>query len=226
MLENYFHLVPQIEREIKELKLDSIILGLGPTGQLLPWIDRKVLGDIRVWSAHDAWRLWPVDDLLIMDPPQPPRLQQGTEAFNWVVRARPKRLWIFPEAKFLWGPHLHRPLLSVTQEVNFLVWQRGPHENNIHPQNWPKKPMLEDERPHTALISPTGLTTLAWREGCRRIGVLGMDMQTDHNTHGFAADVDHFFCCIEPEAREKGGLIANLSPISSVAKFRALNPLA
>lgn len=226
MLENHFHLVPQIEREIKELDLDCIVLALGSTGQLFPWIDRAVIGDRRVFGAHDIWRIWPVSDLLIMDPPQEPRLQPGSEAFNWVLRARPKRVWFFHEAFPIWEPYFHRPLLSVSQKVDYLVWQRGPDGNNIHPQDWPKGPLLEAPKMHTAMISPTGMTTLAWREGCRRIGVLGMDCRTDHHTVGYSNDVDFFFCQIAEQAAAAGGLIVNLSSISSIAKFRAMNPLA
>lgn len=223
-LENHWHLIPQIEKEITDLKLDCIVLGLGPTAHLFPWIDRKVIGNIRVFGAHDVWRLWPVDDLLIMDPPQEPRLQPGTVAHDWVLKARPKRVWFFAENFLHWEPYFHRPLLSVSTQLRMLVWQRGPDGNRIPQEVWPKAPILEADPIHTVHISPAAATTLAWKEGCRRIGVLGVDCRDPrHPSFGMHHDLEVFFGTIAAQAKEKDGLIANLSPISALTKWRAMH---
>jgi len=223
-LGNYYRHLESIEREIVDRKLDTLVLGLGPTAWLLPWIDRKLLVGMRIWGAHDIERIWPVDDLVIMDTPQhSPRLKPGTEALKFCVEARPKRLWLYKRNAKAWRSLLHHAMRHVTTDVDYFVHQNpvlNPGEE--HPRHF----LLEWGRPHTGLVSPTGMTTLAWREGCRRIGVLGVEMDSDHRTCQWRKQVDGWFVDMARQAHEKGGAICNLSPISQLKLFRSWKPSA
>ena len=214
--------VPGIEKAIVDNKLDTLVLGLGPTAWLVPWIDRKILRDLRLWGAHDVHRIIPVDDLVLFDSPiHSSRLRPGTEALKITLASRPKRLWLYDGNAELWRPHLHYCMASVTKTESFFVWQ-NPH---LHPgETAPKRFRLEWDRPHTGYISPVGCTTLAWREGCRRIGVLGVEMDNDHATHTMSPNVDVFFQAMANDAHELGGVVMNLSPITALKKFKAWKP--
>jgi len=222
---NHLHLVPEIEREIVDRKLDSLVIGLGPTGHLVPWISRKVLNGLRLWGCHDVYRIMPVDDLFIFDAPKD-RLHPGGEAFKLILEARPKRLWFFEGNYRTWEPHLHHPMRSVVRKVPMMVWQRGPRGNNM--QRMPKRADLLADPVHTMWISPTGMTTTAWKEGCRRIGVIGVDCRKfEHHSYQWVkADLDPFFTHCAEQAHELGGVICNLSPISALENFRKWTPSA
>lgn len=222
-LGNYYRYVEGIEREIVDQKLDSLVIGLGPTGWLVPWLDRKITSGLRLWGAHDIARITEVDDLVIMDSPiASPRLKIGTEALKYCVEARPKRLWLYKRNAKTWRPHIHKAMDSVKQEVDFFVYQNA--KLNEGEENPEKFPLLEWNRPMTGLISPTGMTTLAWREGCRRIGIIGVEMDLDHNTHAYRKQCDGWFVDLAEQAHEKGGVICNLSPVSQLRHFRAWEP--
>lgn len=216
----YLHLVEGLEREIVDLKLDSLVCGLGPTAWLLRYVDRKITAPLRIWGAHDFERIMPCDDLVIMDAPHT-ALGPDTHRFEMIVNARPKRVWLFKGHASAWMKHLAPSMHPVTTVVPWAVWnpqRTAPHANF----KLEATPNL-----HTIAISPTGTTTLAWREGCRRIGVAGVDMMSGHHhTFAWSRHVDGFFTKIAGQAAEQGGLIAQLSPISSLTHFRACNPSA
>lgn len=216
---NHMKHVEQIERDIVDNKLDTLVMGMGPTARLLPWIDRKLLLGIRLWGCHDFFRVMPVDDLVLMDSPNnSPRIKMGSETMDIICNSRPKRLWMHQPNAWLWKPHLHRSMESVTEEVNFFVWHRPLFEGD---EERPEKFMLEWPRPHCGYVSPLAATTLAWREGARRIGVLGVEMGPDHpNSFPNRQRVDEWFCEIAAQAHEKDGLIKNLSPITYLHKFK------
>lgn len=216
-LMNYSTHIPAIEKEIVDNKLDTLVMGLGPTGRLLPWIDRKILLKLRLWSSHDFHRIMPVDDLVMFDTPGiSPRLKLGSESFDICLKSRPKRLWLYRNNAKHWQSHLHYSMESVTTVVPFHVW---------HKQN-PKKLKidLEAEEPHCGWVSPLGCATLAWREGCRRIGVLGVEMGPDHMTHQFVPFVDEAFVQAADQAHARGGVVKNLSPTTFLRRFREWKP--
>jgi len=221
----YLRLVPQIQSEIVEKQLDTIVIGMGPSAWLLPWIDRSVLNGIRIWGCHDSWRIWPIDDLVVFDVPFKNRLAMGTPAHEAVLNARPKRLWLYEPAAKMWLPLLHEPILSVMTKQRWWVWQFGQGKGNSGIPK-PDAIRIDDAIPQTAYISPTGTTTLAWLHGARRIGVLGVDMRIDHPTHQWVNEVDKFFSDLAKDAHEKGGLVHNLSPISDLKRFRTWTPSA
>jgi hypothetical protein len=222
---NHWRLIPEIEKQIVDLRLDALVLGLGPTAHLLPWIDRKVLRDIRIWGAHDGERVGVhINDLVLIDSPvESKRLRVGGDALPYVVNARPERLWVYEPFYPRWQPHLHECMLSVTTLVPMHVW----HDPKNIRKDWADHVSLGVEPIQTMLISPAGVTALAWREGCRRIGVIGVDLRPwEHNQSHRAPFLDKFFHRFAQQAHEKGGLIANLSPISSLVKFRSWKPSA
>lgn len=221
-IRNHLRYVPEIEKSIVDNKLDSLVLGLGPTAWLVPWMDRKITSKLRLWGAHDVFRIIAVDDLVLFDTPNHSnRLRIGTDALKHVVESRPKRLWLYKGNAKAWVPHLHHCMESVTREQEFFVWQKPKIKEG---EERPKKFLLEWNRPHTGFVSPVGCATLAWQEGCRRIGVLGVEMNSDHNTHAHRPHVDEFFCQMATQAHEKGGCVLNLSPITQLKNFKAWQP--
>jgi len=220
---NYWRHISEIEQQIAELRLDAIVMGLGPTAHLMPWIDRKLLHGIRIWGAHDGERVgFHINDLVLIDSPvESKRLFPNGDAYQYVVKSRPDRLWVYEPFFPRWQPHLHTSMLSVTKTVPMHVW----HQPGKAGKGWLDQVQLVADPIHTVFISPTGTTALAWREGCRRIGVIGVDMRPwEHNSSPKAPFVDKFFCRFADQAHERGGLIANLSPISSLVKFRSWKP--
>ena len=219
---NHLRHVYDIEKAIVDNKLDSLVLGLGPTAWLVPWMDRKVISKLRLWGAHDIHRVIPVDDLVLFDSPNHSnRLRQGTEALKWVVESRPDRLWLYSGNAKAWRPHLHHCMASVTRVEEFFVWQNPKFKKD---EARPKRFELEWPRMHTGFVSPVGCTTLAWREGCRRIGILGVEMDSDHNTHTHRPHVDKFFVEMATQAHAKGGCVLNLSPVTTLKHFKAWQP--
>jgi len=217
---NYLQYVPEIEKKIVDNKLDSIVFGMGPTAWLLPYIQRSLLSGLRLWGAHDACRIMPADDLVIMDSPTN-SLHPDTTRHRHIIDARPKRVWIYLPAHATWKALLHPSMHSVTEAVDWAVWK---------PECLPPDPRFKLEAPehgriHTLAVSPTGTTTLAWREGCRRIGVIGVDMvKGHHHTYQWSAAVARFFAKCAQHAHERGGAVVNLSPITSLKEFAEWTP--
>ena len=215
----YLEHVPTIEKWIEESKLDSIVCGMGPTAWLLRWVDRRVLNNVRLFGVHDGCDIMPMDDLVLMDAPEK-ALHPITKRFEAIVQSRPKRLWIFDAWMKPWLQHLDKSMQSVATSVPWFVWHFGPK-----PGQKPGKLRLDADPPHTVLISPTGAVTLAWREGCRRIGVIGVDLDPkQHHQAQNAPHIDKFFCILANQAHAQGGLIRNLSPITTCKNFREWKP--
>lgn len=213
----YLHLIPQLEQEIEDHRLDSLICGMGPTAWLLRYMSRKVTQNLRLWGCHDGCRIMPMDDLVIMDSPIN-MLHPDTQRHMHIIESRPKRLWIYKNNYPPWQPLLPKALADVTKVVDMGVWR---------PETTTPKARfkLETNPVHTLAISPTGMTTLAWSQGCRRIGVIGADMMAGHHhTNKWVPIVDAFFTRCAEQAHEKGGVIVNLSPISALKEFRAWTP--
>jgi hypothetical protein len=219
-IDSYLKHIPTIEGWLREHKPDALVCGLGPTAWLLPWIDQSLLSGVRLWGCHNACQIAAMDDIVIMDPPIR-ELHPNTYRHGEIVKSRPKRLWLYRNNAPTWEPYLHPAVKSITRLVDF-----GVHSPNRTPADPRKlKFKLESNPPHTTAISPTGMTTLAWREGARRIGVIGVDMEkASHHTYFFAPLVDHFFATIAQQAKDLGGMVVNLSPVSSLRAFKAWNP--
>jgi hypothetical protein len=134
-----------------------------------------------------------------------------------IVNSRPDRLWIITENIPDWDPYIHACMRPVLKNVNFTVWD----VNEATPNSDFR---LGDTQPTTMMVSPIGCTTLAWHLGCRRIGVLGMDMMHGHHHTGTDVRkvhlVDTFMCKIATEAEKKGGAILNLSPCTALQMFK------
>lgn len=219
----YLGHIPQIEKWIEESRLDAIVAGLGPSFWLLRYCNRKLFADIRLFGVHDACRVMPVDDLIVMDSPTL-RLHPDYDRHKAIVDGRPKRLWIMDWHYDEWLPYIHPAMRTVATKKRWLVWpsdqMRPTRKGETKPALHKKKLSLFDEHPHTAFISPTGATTLAWELGCRRIGVIGVDMMPgQHNTAVFSERVDAFFHLIAKQAKQAGGMIRSLSPLTSLKVF-------
>lgn len=229
-VDRYLHLVPTIEEQIRALKPDAVVFGMGPTGWLLPWVDQRLLRDVRLWTCHDGCRIQPADDLVIMDPPHR-ALHPDTTRHQEIVRSRPKRIWIINTAYNhackrtgkvlpLWAEHLNDAVKPIVTVQKYRVW---------HPHTHPKalKPELGNDPPDTIATSVAGAVTLAWNQGARRIGVIGCDlMKQHHHLYELRGAIDSFFAQLAQQAHAQGGAITNLSPVTSLERFKSWSPSA
>lgn len=233
-VEPYLEHIPEIERRLRRLQPDALVVGLGPSAYLLPWIDQTLLQAPRRFGVHDVFRILPVDDLIVMDPPHN-WLHESGSRFDWIIKSRPKRWWFYPKA---WTdpakeaqdgiPYWHKQLPPcVRGSVNIQDWEvfvpgQMPTRTDERGQVVPDKAgfRLDGPMPQTTSQSPVGATTLAWHLGCRRIGVIGMDaIHAHHPSMSNVGMVSMFMRCISQKAEEAGGAIWNLSPISGIRKF-------
>lgn len=240
--------IPEIESRIVELKPDALVFGMGPTGWLLPWIDQKILSGVRLWTCHDGCRIYPANDVVLMDGPNK-GLHPFSDRYKAILESRPDRIWAYPLAWKGWKDHLAEPVKSICSMVHFSVWHPQAHPSTIKPKldRMNGEPVLDERfhevrdkkghivtngkqvmRPDTCAISPTGTVTLAWALGARRIGVIGVDMLQEHGHTSWDArgQVDAFFTRIAIDAHQKGGRIANLSPVTSLRHFAEWKPSA
>lgn len=209
---HYLQHIPKVEQMLAALRPDAIVCGMGPTAWLLPWIDQSLLSGVRLFGAHDGCSIMPMDDLMLMDGPKN-ELHPGSIRHQRIVESRPKRLWIYEKIVAHWDAFLAPATKSIRTSVQLAVW---------HPQRTPpnSKFKLEKDPIQTVAISPTGTTTLAWQQGCRRIAVIGVEMRKgEHKTCVYGRLVDGFFCAIAQQAKELGGAIWNVSPITALEGF-------
>lgn len=237
-IEPYLGLIPEIEERIALLKPDALIVGLGPTAYLMPWVNQGLLSNTRRFGVNDVFRIMPVDDLIILDQPIG-CLHPSTDRFQHIVDSRPKRWWIYPqawhdeveEARYGW-PFWHRQLPEcVRSAVQVHQWRafvpgEFPMKTDSEGRMVPDKYGFElvSDPPQTTCMSPVGATTLAWKLGHRRIGVIGVDATTGGHPSrdpALLGMVNMFMRCISRQAQAQGGLICNLSPISQVSKLPA-----
>lgn len=217
----YLQHVPAIEQKIRDNGIDTIVCGMGPTAWLLPWMDQSLVGNLRLFGVHDAFRIMPMADLVLMDGPRHDLHVDNYRGLA-VLSSRPKRIWIYERDFGNWMNALPKPVHSIAKPVNWGVWKK----ENVNPYGvYKTKFKLVDDHPHTTTISPTGATTLAWREGCRRIGILGVDLlRGQHHMHQFWPLVDAFFLRMAQQASDAGGCVVNLSTITSLKHFASWKP--
>lgn len=222
---NHYHLIPIINMAIAAHRLDAIVFGLGPTAQLLPYLDQSYVRDCRLVTSHDGGQIIPVDDVLILDPPERALAVDGPR-FAAIHACRPKRIFVLSERFAVWKEVLHPAVHAIMQALYMKVHSPTAEPGQIAtlgPEfitaaTFP----LEDELPHTGLISPVAAITHSWRSNGRRIGVLGVDMLPGqhHTGHPFYVDmVDKIMCVLAEQAEAAGGCIVNLSPITSLKNF-------
>lgn len=218
-IDSYLKHIPVIEGWLREHKPDALVCGLGPTAWLLPWIDQSLLSGVRLWGCHNACQIMNFDDIVVMDSPVM-ELHPNTYRHGEIVKSRPKRLWIYRNNAPTWDPFLHPAVKSITQLVDFAVLR----PNQVPADLRKVKFKLEANPPHTTTVSPTGMTTLAWREGARRIGVLGVDLERNqHHAARWSVLIDHFMASVAEQAQGLGGSIINLSPVTSLVRFAKLS---
>jgi sulfite reductase (NADPH) hemoprotein beta-component len=74
-----------------------------------------------------------------------------------------------------WVTHIHSSVRSVCQVIEFAVWDPEAHPTLVKPKLGRRHKKTGEPHPDTIAVSPTGTTALAWDQGARRIGVLGVD---------------------------------------------------
>ena len=223
-IDGYLQHIPEIEARIRALQPDAIVLGVGPSAWLLPWIDQSLIAGVRRFGVHDVFRLMAVDDLIVMDPPVKD-LHPDNERHQIVCGSRPRRIWVHDpqwttDAKAeaagvrMWDRCLPDCLKPIVRTVRWQAFH--PRDQGIRKDMF----RLSVDPPQTMAMSPIGGMTLAWREGCRRIGVIGMDcLPNHHHTHGFHPSVNLFCKILARQAREQGGTLAQLSPFSVIDRL-------
>lgn len=219
------HHVPTIERQLKQLDLDALVIGLGPSGWLTPWLRSRLLLNIELWGAHDVDKIIPVDHLLLMDSPgTSKRLLVGTAGYEQIQKSRPYSMWVYEPWWEEWKSHLSPAVMDVAKPQKFFVWGQD-HRNRANGFKQPAQWMVGGEAPHCGGMSPWACITKAWETGCRRIGVLGVDLGPEHpQTHQHRKQHDSIGCHLSSSAHQQGGLVVNLSPISWLKKWRAWTP--
>lgn len=230
---DYTQHIPEIERRIEALKPEAIVCGLGPSARLLPMLRKEVLDGVRLWGVNDFFAIMPCDDLVLMDSPLVPQsgLRQYGHGTNinprWqtVVDSRPKRWWLYRGVKDHWTPMLPQPRVEHSFELRNWVWPTAIYA-----------PMPDLEHlPHDhTMASPVGTVSIAWGEGARRIGLIGVDLlfhggdkrRPEHHMANFKPQLSWFMSHFRHQAKAKGGLIENLSPFSTlnICKFDDAEP--
>lgn len=220
-LEHYLPHLPEIERRLRELKPHALVLGLGPSARMLPLLDQSLLEGVRIWGCNDVESFQKVHDLVVFDGAQY-ELHPETDRHKAILASNPDRWWIYRTA---WEDGMHhahvcwkgwKHLLPPEQIEKVRVFDI--YCIDKHPVNefgsWPK-PMLNAPIPNHALSSPTGMTTIAWREGARRIGLLGVDMIPGQKPITSRwQEVRWFFKHLSRQANEMFGKISQLSPFA------------
>lgn len=223
--------LPEIERRIRELKPHAIVCGLGPSAYLLPLLPPEVLAGVRIWGVNDFWRVMPCHELILMDWAHI-ELAEGTTRYDWILKSKPERFWIYENRNKHTGETLpdhwrkRIPALKTTPVKTFdlVKW---------HPSNGfkadkggkPTPPMLQGRPFHHAMMSPVGTLAIAWAEGFRRIGLIGVDLIPGH--HRLSDEwqkLDWFLGHFGTQAKELNGTILNLSPFSSIKSLQPCPP--
>src|SRR5262245_17681925 len=124
-INRYAHLIPKIEDWIAQAKLDSLVLGLGPTAWLVRYMKRSLISPLRLFGAHDICRILNVNDLVLLDSPQANHgvLNPDGERYAVIVGSRPDRLWIHSPVQPHWDEHIHPSMRSVLRPIEFKVWR-------------------------------------------------------------------------------------------------------
>lgn len=221
-LEHYLPHLPEIERRLSELKPHALVTGLGPSAHLLPLIDKGLLRDVRIFGCNDAERYFKVNDLVLMDGPCH-ELHPSTERYQGIVKANPDRWWIYKCAwesaykanQMCWQGWKH--ILTPEQVARVGVFDLRLLNKELDDHGKFRPPLLTDALPNHIHSTPTGATSIAWREGCRRIGLLGVDMIPGQKAicdRWF--EIRRFFKFVATQAKELFGEIRQLSPFAMV----------
>lgn len=204
---HYTQHVPEIENRIRELDPHVIVAGLGPSAWMLRYVDQELLRPIRLWGVNDFFKIMPCHDLTIMDHPIR-ELHPAGDRYKTVVASKPERWWIYSRCFQVWSM-----LKGEKRQFDLKLWTPGskPH----------KQPKLQEKPHHHTIASPVSTLSIAWAEGLRRIGLIGVDLlDGQHRLSSHHKWLDHFIGCFGRQAAELGGQIVNLSPFSKIGSIQ------
>lgn len=201
----------EIEQRIVRLDPHAIVVGLGPSADFLRHVSKELLGKVRLFGVNDAFKFIACDDLVLMDPPTK-ALAVGSQRFNAIYWSDPKRIWCYTTSMPMWKDNLREHIRERVRPLDLNILN---YAYRYHPK---ANPFLTKTRPYDHIMaSPCGTTTLAWNEGNRRIGVIGVDLlHGNHHLSTHAQVIHWFFDAISRQALQLGGEIACLSPFSSI----------
>lgn len=185
----------------------AIVAGLGPSLDLLaetPWEMRPT-----VIGVNDAESRIECEHLVVLDPPSSfrDRSPEGTgEArIRTVLDTRAAEVWIVANGlEGGWGDlTARRPVWDIRLIVGVPDAAAG--------LDYP-------DRVYSYQTSPFAATTIAYRLGAGRIGLIGVDLTPDHNLggRGTRSEIARKFAGMHDELKRRGVDLVNLSPLSSL----------
>lgn len=209
VVEAHKQCIPQIEDRIRKLNPHTIVCGVGPSAYMLPLIDQSLLTNVRIWGVNDFWRVMDCHDLVLMDGPVRELRPEDNPRYDWIKQAKPQRAWLYSAVKNSWDgffPDAKRHVFDLN------LWHPGrPHAEGF------KAPVLQGRPYHHTIASPVGTVAIAWGEGNRRIGFIGVDLLSGHHKLSDSNKwIKWFLKCFMKQADALGGKIMNLSPLSTV----------
>lgn len=208
-LTEFEHHIPEIENRIKSLNPHVIVCGLGPSSYLLNKINKDIIKNIRLWGVNDFFRIMPCNDITLMDSPAR-ELDPSKDRYDYICKSDPDRWWIYQHCKGDWDSKINSRGKKISFDLT--LWHPGPTKPKDH-----INPLLQGRPFHHTIASPVGTIALAWGDGCRRIGFIGVDLVKDgHKLSIYSGYVRWFLKHFGAQAKELNGSIVNLSPFSTV----------
>ena len=196
----------QIQAKVDELDPHAIVTGLGESCKAL--LDLKLRPHVRVYGVNDVFKITPVHDLVVIDPPLG-ALDRLWDRYTHIARSSPERLWLYYPNWHLWKWHLKPRFHDKMRRIDLRLMDM----DQITPESSP--PMLAKHPFDHMAISPACATLLAWQQGARRIGILGVDLiPGNHHMAENRHKLSWYFSHLAFQAQQLHGAITNLCPWS------------
>lgn len=201
--------IPEIEKRISDLNPHVIVCGLGPSAYLLNKLDKDLIKNIRLWGVNDFFKIMPCHDLTLMDSPVR-ELDPSGDRYKYIIQSKPERWWIYEQCHKSWSSLIGDN--AKKNSFDLTLW----HPQQNRPPNQ-SVPLLQGRPYHHTIASPIGTIALAWGDGCRRIGFIGVDLLVDnHKLSNHNLWIKWFLKHFSKQAKKLNGSIVNLSPFSTV----------
>lgn len=179
---------------------DILVCGTGPS---LDFLVRLGPGDFHTVGVNDIGRHFHPNHLVVIDQPG----NFGPERRKWVLGTQASTVWI-PGG---WE-HLHHP------DVRMIPWKGL---ENDHPEIRPEQ--LTDHMILACKTSVFTATQIAFRLRPRRIGLIGVDLDTHWQLHSSVTVLNRRFGELSRAMEWFGVGLFNCSPISALTSLRRMD---